>query len=113
MEKSSANDMHGALWPIAESERRDRGPVATGTITVSGVPLRIALWSRRIVDKPGSRANGKAYMPVSVEYPKGAAAFLVGVRPADITVTAATASGNQPSGQGVAGADIQDEDLPF
>ena len=114
MDRSNANDMHGSLWPIPESERRERGPVATGTITVSGVPLRIALWPKKVVDNPGSKANGKHYMPVSVEYPRGSARFLAPFSPSDVTVASATAPADGASRTDAAStADMDEEDLPF
>ena len=41
--KEYSNEMRGTLW--AETERKnDKAPIATGSITISGVELRLALW---------------------------------------------------------------------
>lgn len=110
MEKEYSNEMRGTLWVVPEPERKENGPVAKGTATISGVTLQIAMWPRRTVDKAGSKAYGKSYMPISFEYPKGAAKFLAGVLPANVTVTAAAA--NSDSAQGPV-EDCAPDDMPF
>ncbi len=107
MEKEYPNEMRGALWITQESQRKDNGPIASGTVTVSGVPLRVVMWPKRIVDKAGSKAYGRGYLPLTLEYPKGTEKFLAAVRPANVVVTAAT-SAQQPDG-----AAYDNSDVPF
>ena len=109
--KEYSNEMRGTLWILDDSERKDKekSPVATGKITISGVELRISMWGKKKVDKPGTKAHGKAYMPLAIEYPRGAEKFLAAIRPADVTVTAAVAEA--PSEQTVSADDA--DDIPF
>lgn len=109
--KEYSNEMRGTLWVLDDSERKDKdkSPVATGKITISGVELRISMWGKKTVNKPGTKANGKAYMPLAIEYPRGAEKFLAAIRPADVTVTAAVA--DSQSKQSASSDDV--DDLPF
>lgn len=106
-----SNEMRGTLWILDDAQRKDKekSPIATGTITISGVQLRISMWPHKKVNKPGSKADGKTYMPLAIEYQKGATKFLAGIRPADVTVTAAVA---EPQAEQTVSADDVD-DLPF
>lgn len=109
--KEYSNEMRGTLWILDDSERKDKdkSPVATGKITISGVELRISMWGKKVVNKPGTKAHGKAYMSLSIEYPRGAEKFLAAIRPADVTVTAAVAdNADNPT----VSADYA-EDIPF
>ena len=82
--KEYSNEMRGTLW--AEAERSsEKAPVASGTITISGLELRIAMWPARIAGD-GSKAAGKKYWPMSVEYKQGTRFVLAKVAPADIQV---------------------------
>lgn len=110
--KEYSNEMRGTLWILDDAQRKDKekSPVAIGTITVSGVELRISMWGKKTVNKPGSKAHGKTYMPLAIEYPKGTAKFLAGIRPADVTVTAAVAEAPAESD----GSSLDDaSDIPF
>ena len=111
MDKEYSNEMRGTIWILDDSERKDKekSPVATGKITISGVELRISMWGKRTVDKPGTKAHGKVYMPLAIEYPRGAEKFLAAIRPADVTVTAAVA--DAPAEQPVLAEDV--DDIPF
>ena len=106
-----SNEMRGTLWILDDSERKDKekSPVATGKITISGVELRISMWGKRTVNKPGTKAHGKVYMPLAIEYPRGAEKFLAAIRPADVTVTAAVA--DAPAEHPVLAEDV--DDIPF
>ena len=87
--KEYTNEMRGTLW--AEAERKnDKAPAATGTVTISGVELRIAMWPKRVAS-PNSKAAGRAYWPIAVEYKQGATHFLAKVAPSNVLVTGATA----------------------
>ena len=109
--KEYSNEMRGTLWILDDSERKDKekSPVATGKITISGVELRISMWGKRTVNKPGTKAHGKGYMPLAIEYPRGAEKFLAAIRPADVTVTAAVA--DAPAEHPVLAEDV--DDIPF
>ena len=111
MDKEYSNEMRGTLWILDDSERKDKekSPVATDKITISGVELRISMWGKKKVDKPGTKAHGKTYMPLAIEYPRGAEKFLTAIRPADVTVTAAVAE--EPAEQTVSADDA--DDIPF
>ena len=88
--KQYSNEMRGSLWP--EKERKnEKAPTATGTITISGVELRIALWPKRTAGGSGKRA-GEDFWPVSVEYKQGTKVVLAKVNPANIVVTGASAT---------------------
>jgi hypothetical protein len=87
--KEYSNEMRGSLW--TEKERKnDKSPTATGTITISGVELRIAMWPKRKAGGNGKRA-GEDYWPLSVEYRQGTKFVLAKVNPANIVVTGAAA----------------------
>lgn len=111
MDKEYSNEMRGTLWILDDSERKDKekSPVATGKITISGVELRISMWGKKTVNKPGTKAHGKAYMPLSIEYPRGAEKFLAAIRPASVTVTSAVAEAQAE--KTVSSDDV--DDLPF
>lgn len=110
MEKEYSNDMRGTLWLVDESDQKEKSPIAKGKITVSGVELMVSMWPKRKVDKAGSKAYGKTYMSLSIEYPKGATKFLAGVRPADVTVTSAVSDQTNAS-DSIDSADA--DDIPF
>lgn len=109
--KEYSNEMRGTLWILDDSDRKDKekSPVATGKITISGVELRISMWGKRTVNKPGTKAHGKAYMPLAIEYPRGAEKFLAAIRPTAVTVTSAVADAQ--SEKTVSSDDV--DDLPF
>jgi len=109
MEKEFSNEMRGTLWLLNESERKEKSPIATGLITVSGVELRISMWPKKKCEKAGSKAYGKTYMQLSLEYPKGATKFLAGVRPADVTVTSAAATTPEETPSEA----VDPDDIPF
>ena len=109
--KEYSNEMRGTLW--AESERtNDKAPVASGTVTISGLELRIAMWPARVASQT-SKAADKKYWPIAVEYKRGTQFVLAKVSPVDIVVPSAKsavaggAPGSAPAAQG--GVD----DLPF
>ena len=106
--KEYSNEMRGSLWP--EKERKsDKAPTATGTITISGVELRVAMWPKRKAGGSGKRA-GEDFWPLSVEYRQGTKFVLAKVNPANIVVTGAVAETEQAE-PGPA-ADTVD-DMPF
>ena len=104
--KQYSDEMRGALFEIAQEERKDKGPVATGSLTISGVKLRLAMWPARVAGGTGKGA-GKKFWSVAVEYPQGARAFLAKCSPASVVVTGASA---QP-GDGPPADD--NGDMPF
>ena len=109
--KEFDNEMRGTLWQ--ETERKsEKSPAATGTVTISGLELRIAMWPVRVA-KDGTKAAGKKYWPISVEYKQGTQFVLAKVSPADIVVTEGVA--NVPgAGRGEPEAAASDPgDLPF
>ena len=67
------------------------------------------MWVKKTVNKPGTKAHGKGYMNLVIEYPRGAEKFLAAIRPADVTVTDAVA---EPQAEQAVSADDVD-DLPF
>lgn len=107
------NDMRGTLW--TEKERKsEKSPTATGTITVSGVALRIAMWPKRKAGGNGKRA-GEDYWPISVEYKQGTKFVLAKVSPANIVVTGAVGSA-ESSGAAEQTAPAENggvDDMPF
>lgn len=88
--KQYSDEMRGALFEIAQEERKEKGPVATGTLTISGVKLRLAMWPARVAGGTGKGA-GKKFWSVAVEYPQGARAFLAKCSPESVVVTGASA----------------------
>ena len=108
--KEFDNEMRGSLFE--ETERKgEKSPIATGTITISGVELRIAMWPSRVA-KDGTKAAGKKYWPISVEYKQGTQFVLAKVSPVDIVVTEGVA--NVPSaGDGETATAADPADLPF
>lgn len=109
-------EMRGSLW--SEKERtNEKAPVATGTVQISGVELRVAMWAPRVAKGNGKRAGDK-YWPISVEYKQGTKFVLAKVRPANIVVTGAAAAAAS-DGEAAAGAEVPApdggpiEDMPF
>lgn len=88
--KTYSNEMRGSLW-TEKDRKNDKAPTATGTLTISGVELRIALWPKKKAGGNGKRA-GEEFWPVSVEYKQGTKFVLAKVNPANIVVTGAAAS---------------------
>lgn len=108
--KEFDNEMRGTLWQ--ETERKsEKSPAATGTVTISGLELRIAMWPVRVAGD-GTKAAGKKYWPISVEYKQGTQFVLAKVSPADIVVTEGVA--NVPgAGDGETATAADPADLPF
>lgn len=107
--KQYSDEMRGALFEIAPEERKEKGPVATGSLTISGVKLRLAMWPARVAGGTGKGA-GKKFWSVAVEYPQGARAFLAKCAPASVVVTGASAQpGDMPASAGTDDAG----DMPF
>lgn len=105
--KEFDNEMRGTLWQ--ETDRKsEKSPAATGTVTISGLELRIAMWPVRVA-KDGTKAAGKKYWPISVEYKQGTQFVLAKVSPADIVVTEGVANvpgAGEPSAESIG-------DMPF
>lgn len=111
--KQYSNEMRGSLW--TEKERKsEKAPTATGTITISGVELRLALWPKKKAGGTGKRA-GEEFWPVSVEYKQGTKHFLAKVSPSNVVVTgaSATAEGEGDSAAMPEAASEKVEDMPF
>lgn len=87
--KDYDNEMRGSLWS-EENRTNDKAPTATGTVTISGVELRLAMWPARVAGGSGKGA-GKKYWPISVEYKQGTKFMLAKISPANVLVTGATA----------------------
>lgn len=107
-----SDEMRGALF--AEEQKNEKAPVATGTVTISGVKLRVAMWPARVAGGTGAGA-GKKYWPIKVEYRQGATEFLAAVRPEDVKVTGATgtvAGTATPEGS-PAPTSVAIDDMPF
>lgn len=104
-----SNEMRGSLWN-EEERKNDKAPTATGTLTISGVELRIAMWPARVAGGTGKGA-GKKFWPVSVEYKQGTKFVLAKVNPANIVVTGAAAEATT-SAEPAAPAEPVD-DMPF
>lgn len=111
--KEYSNEMRGTLW--AETERKnDKAPQASGTITISGLELRIAMWPSKVAGGSGPGA-GKKYWPLKVEYKQGTKFVLAKVNPANIIVTGSTADAAgvvDAPGEGGEGQQTVD-DMPF
>lgn len=105
--KEYTNEMRGTLWSEAE-RKNDKAPVASGTVTISGVELRIAMWAPRIAGGNGPGA-GKKYWTIKVEYKQGTKFVLAKVNPANIVVTGAAAS----VGTATPAAEAPVDDMPF
>ena len=88
--KQYSDEMRGALFEIAQEDRKEKGPVATGTLTIGGGKLRLAVWPARGAGGTGKGA-GKKFWSVAVEYPQGARAFLAKCSPESVVVTGASA----------------------
>ena len=107
--KRFSDEMHGTLWKN-EGEKKDRAPDYTGTAVISGVKVRIAMWGPMVA--PTSK---KKYLSLRFEYPQGTQKFLVGVRPADVTVESGKAVAKDPAEAGgeTSSGDASAEDMPF
>ena len=102
-----SEEMRGTLWKN-EGEKKDKAPDYTGTATISGVKVRIAMWGPQVAPK-----SQKKYLSLRFEYPQGTTRFLVPVRPCDVVADGGTASPSSP-GAGEGGKSEQDpEDIPF
>jgi hypothetical protein len=107
--KVYSNEMRGSLW--MEKERKsDKAPISAGTITISGVELRLAMWPKRKAGGTGKRA-GEEFWPVSVEYKQGTKFVLAKVNPANIVVTGAAADAAADMPAAAAAADV--DNVPF
>ena len=106
--KNYSNEMRGSLFE--ETERKgEKSPIATGTITISGVELRIAMWPSRVAGA-NSKAANKKYWPVGVEYKQGTKWMLVKIKPEDVTATGAVSDANKKT-EGAPSEPVGD--LPF
>lgn len=106
--KDYDNEMRGSLWE--EKDRtNEKAPTATGTVTISGVELRVAMWPARVAGGSGKGA-GKKYWPISVEYKQGTKFMLAKISPANVLVTGATAEA-PGSSDGAAAEEVGD--MPF
>lgn len=106
--KEFSNEMRGSLW-TEENRTNDKAPTASGTITISGVELRIAMWAPRVAGGTGKGA-GKKYWPISVEYKQGTKFVLAKVSPADIVVNGAAAPAAPEAADA---ASVAVDDMPF
>lgn len=112
--KEFSNEMRGTLF-VDDSRTNDKAPIATGTLTVSGVELQIAMWPSRVAGGTG-KAAGKKFWPIAVEYRQGTKFFLAPVSPADVVVTAAQSRAAAAPAKDVAAVEpaLPDvEDMPF
>lgn len=100
-QRKGNNEGWGALFQ--EQNKAEKGPDMSGTITISGLEMRIAVWPSRKAQKEG----GKNYRPVKIEYKQGSEWVLVRCRPSDIVATGAAASTASEGGEAVP------EDMPF
>lgn len=108
VKKEWSNEMRGSLW--AEDQRtNDKAPIASGTVTISGLDIRVAMWPARVAGGDGKGA-GKKYWPISVEYKQGTRFVLAKVSPADIVVKAADGIQASPDAHP---ADSGSLDMPF
>lgn len=110
-DKKFDNEMHGSLW-VDDDRKNEKAPTATGTITISGVDLRIAMWPGRVAKVKG---EDRKYWPISVEYKQGTKFVLAKVSPANIVVTGAAASSTSVKSEEAPGdgSNQSVEDLPF
>ena len=108
VEKKWDPEMRGALYEDAE-RKNDKAPIATGSITISGVELRLAMWPSAVSQK------GKKYWPVKVEYKQGTKFMLAKISPANVVVTGGTAQVEKPGDAAAPGDKPADEvgDMPF
>lgn len=97
-------EMRGSLFQ--EQNTKENAPDMTGTVQISGVELRIAVWPSR-----KSKTSGKAYRPIKVEYKQGTKFVLAKVCPANIVVTGSTAAADCAGDD--AGAEKTVDDMPF
>ena len=107
--KEYSNEMRGSLWPERE-RKNDKAPLATGTITISGVELRVAMWPKSKAGGSGKRA-GEEFWPISVEYKQGTKFVLAKVNPANIVVTGAAAKAAASADPAASVETI--DDMPF
>ena len=111
MTMEDRNEMRGTLFEERQRSS-EKSPIATGTLQISGLKLRIALWPNRVAGE-GTKAAGKKYWPVSVEYLQGSKAVLAKVRPSDITVTDANATPGGAYADGMPNAAPGGEEVDF
>lgn len=105
-EKKHNRDMTVSLFP--EENRKENGPDMTGTITIAGVELRIAVWPAQ-----KGKNSGKMFRSGKVEYKQGATKFLVPVSPSALQITGATAT-TEPSADAQPASDGGEvNDMPF
>lgn len=79
-------DREGRGAMFEETDRKsEKAPIATGSITISGLDLRIAMWPARTAAGNGPGA-GKKYWPIKVEYKQGTKYVLAKVSPENIVV---------------------------
>jgi hypothetical protein len=83
--KEYSNEMRGSLFENS-ARTGDKSPIGTGTITISGVELRIAMWPSKM-----SKDGSKKFWPIVVEYNQGTEWMLVKVAPKDVVATTGTA----------------------
>ena len=78
-------EMRGAVYLDTE-RKNEKAPMATGTIQVSGVELRVAMWAAQV------SKNNKKYWPITVEYKQGTKFMLAKIKPENVVVTGASAT---------------------
>lgn len=87
--KEYSDEMRGSLW-ADDARSNDKAPIATGTITISGLELRVAMWPARVAGGTGKGA-GKKYWPLTVEYRQGTRFVLAKIAPENIVASGAFA----------------------
>ena len=107
VKKEFDNEMRGTLWN-EENRTKENSPTATGTVTISGVELRIVMWPARVAGGTGKGA-GKKYWPLSVEYKQGTKFMLAKIAPVNVLVTGATAKADEPGSD----TPVDVGDMPF
>lgn len=97
-------EMRGAVYLDTE-RKNEKAPMATGTIQVSGVELRVAMWEAQV------SKNNKKYWPITVEYKQGTKFMLAKIKPENVVVTGAAAAPGESGPCDAAAADVGD--IPF
>lgn len=97
-------EMRGAVYLDTE-RKNEKAPMATGTIQVSGVELRVAMWAAQV------SKNNKKYWPITVEYKQGTKFMLAKIKPENVVVTGAAAAPGESGPGDAAAADVGD--MPF
>ena len=97
-------EMRGAVYLDTE-RKNEKAPMATGTIQVSGVELRVAMWSAQV------SKNNKKYWPITVEYKQGTKFMLAKIKPENVVVNGAAAAPGESGPGDAAAADVGD--IPF